>query len=171
MQTSADDLKLWPRGRAHASSHEPTVPPPGPKSGFRPPSHTLNQPKRVVNFDKLWLLHLRQVQDRGAFIPTRVCDMSAGLARGLQTSCSLFCAGSAGLRNLQSVTSSCVAGLPLLLQPFTSLRGFSSAAPSTQHLRDFAIIGDDRAVRSAHASKCLCRSYLPFTSESNPIHE
>ncbi|KAA6417376.1 MAG: elongation factor family [Trebouxia sp. A1-2] len=64
--------------------------------------------------------------------------MSNGLFRGLHTSCSLLCAGS--VRTLHAVTPGCVAGLPLLLQPFTNLRSFSSAASGTEHLRDFAII-------------------------------
>lgn len=64
--------------------------------------------------------------------------MSNRLLRALQTSGSLLCVGS--VRNLHAVTPSCVAGLPLLLQPFTNLRAFSSAASGTEHLRDFAII-------------------------------
>lgn len=46
---------------------------------------------------------------------------------------------------LQAAYADTVAGLPLLLQPFTSLRTFASAATSTQHLRDFAIIGESNA--------------------------
>ena len=80
------------------------------------------------------------------------CDMSNTLLRGLQTSCSLLCAGS--VRTLHAVTPGCVAGLPLLLQPFTNLRAFSSAASGTGHLRDFAIIGEAYAARS-HASTAL----------------
>ncbi len=84
------------------------------------------------------------------------CDMSNSLFRGLQTSCSLLCAGS--VRTLHAVTPGCVAGLPLLLQPFTNLRAFSSAASGTEHLRDFAIIGEAYAARS-HAG--ICTSGLP----------
>ena len=78
--------------------------------------------------------------------------MSNSLLRALQTSGSLLCVGS--VRNLHAVTPSCVAGLPLLLQPFTNLRAFSSAASGTEHLRDFAIIGEAYAARS-HASTAL----------------
>lgn len=43
---------------------------------------------------------------------------------------------------LQPAFVNAIAGLPLILQPFTNLRAFASAAASTQHLRDFAIIGE-----------------------------
>ena len=66
--------------------------------------------------------------------------MPAQLSRGIHICSSLLQHGVAS-RLLQPAACASLASLPLVLQPFTCLRSFSTDSRNTSHLRDFAIIG------------------------------
>ena len=68
--------------------------------------------------------------------------MSAQVGRGYNICSSLLQHSIAG-RLLQPAACTGLAGLPVFLQPFISLRSFSAESNNTNHLRDFAIIGND----------------------------
>ena len=68
--------------------------------------------------------------------------MSPQIGRGYNL-CSTLLQHSIAGRLLQPAACIGLASLPVFLQPFTSLRSFSAESSNTNHLRDFAIIGND----------------------------